>query len=363
VKRSDQCPGVLQPHQAADGAVVRIRVPGGQTTGAGLAHLGRLAQQYGSGLLQLTSRASVQIRGLPAELPTRLVDDLAATGFLPSRTHERVRNIVASPLTGLEGGLADLRPIISGLDQALMGDARLADLPGRFLFVLDDGRGDVSSLNFDIGYRATDSRHGMIMVGGPDRGFPEAADAAVRALVRLAREFLSARSRTGAWHVRELQPFADRFPRLPVAVPDITTIGLGRLGPHASVAAPLGFLEPGQILAVARATEGGPVVITPWRGVLLPDCADRLSELQAAGLVVDQNTMWATVTGCVGSRWCAKGRIDTQRLIRSVADRGVAWPRTHVSGCERRCGAPAGPHRDLVAPTQAELLAVAGSIP
>jgi precorrin-3B synthase len=35
---------------------------------------------------------------------------------------------------------------------------------------------------------------------------------------------------------------------------------------------------------------------------------------------------------------------------------GSPLPRTHISGCERRCGAPTGYYRDLVAPRDAELL-------
>ncbi|SER40155.1 precorrin-3B synthase, partial [Microlunatus flavus] len=62
-RRADRCPGVLRPHEAADGAMVRIRVPGGQTSSGALLALSRLAEAYGSGLLQLTSRGSVQVRG------------------------------------------------------------------------------------------------------------------------------------------------------------------------------------------------------------------------------------------------------------------------------------------------------------
>src|SRR5918998_1809341 len=125
---SDRCPGVLRPHQAADGAMVRIRVPGGQTTGIAVARLGELASAYGNGLLQLTSRGSVQIRGLPEVLPDALADRIAAAGFLPSASHERVRNILASPLTGLHGGQVDLRPVITELDRALQAEPDLARL-------------------------------------------------------------------------------------------------------------------------------------------------------------------------------------------------------------------------------------------
>ena len=90
VTRADRCPGVLRPHLAVDGAVVRIRVPGGQTTGAALGSLSRIAQEFGSGDLQLTSRAGIQLRGLPDPLPAGFVSAVREAGFLPSDTHERV---------------------------------------------------------------------------------------------------------------------------------------------------------------------------------------------------------------------------------------------------------------------------------
>src|SRR5688500_4113225 len=95
---ADRCPGVLRPHGAAAGARVRVRVPCGQTTGTSLAALGRAAERHGRGLLQLSSRASLQVRGLPTPLPEAFEQDVTAAGFLPSASHERVRNVVASPL-------------------------------------------------------------------------------------------------------------------------------------------------------------------------------------------------------------------------------------------------------------------------
>ena len=75
--------------------------------------LSRIAQQFGSGDLQLTSRASMQLRGLPDPVPDSLIRAVREAGFLPSDTHERVRNIVASPLTGISGGLSDVRPLVA----------------------------------------------------------------------------------------------------------------------------------------------------------------------------------------------------------------------------------------------------------
>ena len=53
--------------------------------------------------------------------------------------------------------------MVGELDTALCADPDLAELPGRFLFALDDGRGDVASLAFDLGYRAVDDDQGLLV--------------------------------------------------------------------------------------------------------------------------------------------------------------------------------------------------------
>ncbi len=356
----DRCPGVLRPHQAADGAMVRIRVPGGQTTGPALSRLGEIAGAYGSGLLQLTSRASLQIRGLPESLPSSFERAVAEAGFLPSTTHERVRNIVASPLTGLVGGRADLRAMVIELDQALQADLALAGLSGRFLFGLDDGRGDVAALEPDLSYRAADPDGGHVLVGGTGRGYAVPTGDVVPTLVELALRFQAARQETGVWRVAELPGWADQLPGLVdiPATPEPGPQSLGAVGQHAVVAVPLGFLTPARLAAVSAAASGA-VVVTPWRSLVLADAAAEVGSITTTGLRTDPASVYATVSACVGAPWCAKGRVDTQALVHAAAGVDATWSRTHVSGCERRCGAPTTEHHDLVAPTYDELRAVA----
>ncbi len=335
---TDRCPGVLRPHQAADGAMVRIRIPGGQTTGDALARLGELAAAYGTGLLQLTSRGSVQIRGLPQPLPEDFTEDIVAAGFLPSPSHERVRNVVASPLTGLHGGRADLRTMIADLDLALCAAPELAQLSGRFLFALDDGRGDVITSDFDLGYSARGPNGGTIIFGF--ERVPVGAAEAVPAVIKIAHRLL-------------------REPRAPVPRPISGTpeIPLGTMGAHVGAMVPLGLLTPDQVAVVQRVSRRGPVVVTPWRGLIVPYAADQLAELATAGLVVEHGSPWTRLSACVGAPRCASGRIDTLALADRLARTATTLPRTHLSGCERRCGAPSHDHLDLVAPTEAEAFA------
>ena len=101
-----------------------------------------------------------------------------------------------------------------------------------------------------------------------------------------------------------------------------------------------------------RAASGdGPVVVTPWRGLVLPYAAARLPDLTAAGLVADDASPWTLITACVGAPYCGKARMETLAAARELARRPGSIPlrRTHLSGCERRCGAPNSDHVELVA--------------
>jgi precorrin-3B synthase len=362
VTHADRCPGVLRPHVAQDGAVVRVRVPGGQTTGTALGRLSRIAQEFGNSDLQLTSRASLQIRGLPNPLPSGFIAAVRNTGYLPSETHERVRNIIASPLTGITGGMTDVRSLVARLDAGLCGEPTLANLPSRFLFAVDDGRGDVSGVSFDLGYWAVDHDHGWLLVGGADLGIPVLTGDAVTRLVDLACQFLAASRRSGeVWHVRDLPSWAISLPGVrAIRLPEGTTgPPLGAIAGAASIQVPLALLTPAQAAAV-EAYAAGPVVITPDRGLVLPGAARHLPQLVAAGLVDDPASPWSAISACVGAPSCGKSLINTRVYATALAESGSPLSRTHISGCERRCGAPTVGHQDLVAPQIADLLIVVG---
>ena len=146
---ADRCPGALRLAEAADGYLARIRLPGGLISAGQMRVLARLAGELGDGRAELTSRGNVQLRGLAADAAGPLAEELTLAGLLPSPGHDLVRNVLASPLAGLDGG-PDLTAIVQALDAALCARPRLAELPGRFLFAVDDGRGDVAGLGADV---------------------------------------------------------------------------------------------------------------------------------------------------------------------------------------------------------------------
>ena len=126
-------------------------------SGRALAIIGGAAVAHADGVVQLTSRANLQLRCVATDERGGSLRGAGRRGrarrAAPHPSHDRVRNIVCSPLTGLRGGLADLRPLVHELDERLCATPELARLPGPFLFTLDDGRGDVCSLGGDLGCR------------------------------------------------------------------------------------------------------------------------------------------------------------------------------------------------------------------
>ncbi|WP_193607978.1 nitrite reductase [Nocardioides lijunqiniae] len=270
--RPDLCPGALRPWPADDGALVRLRPPGGLVPAASLRALVSVATTYGDDAVHLTGRANLQLRALPATdgvLEPEVLAAIEATGLLPSRTHELVRNLMASPLTGLVGGRADLRPVVAELDRLLCADPALAGLPGRFLFVLDDGRGDLVTRTSDLGLVALDRSTAQLRVGAGWGPVVPLADAPA-ALVGLAALFQERRGDgpTAAWHIDELaEPLVQARPADPRALVAGEPTAYGRHGGVEHVEVPDGVLVPE--LALALAARGPELVVTPWRGLVV----------------------------------------------------------------------------------------------
>ncbi|MFJ8621753.1 hypothetical protein ACIRD3_02750 [Kitasatospora sp. NPDC093550] len=420
--RADACPGALRLHPADDGALARIRLPGGLLTERQALALAEAAEALGDGQLETTSRGNVQLRGLAAQCGADLAERLRAVGLLPSETHERVRNIVASPAAGLDGTpSADVQSWVRELDARLCASDWAAGLSGKFLFALDDGRGDVAALDADVtliagspsGARgaaadrtSAGDRPAVLRLGRADHGHPVEAGQEVTAVLAAARAFLDALRTSGrkAWHLREvpdllpagpvpLPAFAGAAPVLGV-LPGGLSVGLrfGRASAAqwralvaasgaataATTAAATTAMTAAPGSAAVGATTGG-LRLTPWRGVVLPGAsADRLPALAEAGFRTGPGSPWERATACTGLPGCAKSladvRADAARALDAAAGAlagvsaeapgGVpgALP-VHWSGCERRCGHPAGRWVDVLATGHGYRVTVNGPAP
>ncbi|MFC7491867.1 MULTISPECIES: cobalamin biosynthesis protein CobG [unclassified Knoellia] len=340
----DRCPGLLRPFVADDGALVRLRMPGGRVAVSVLREVVEIAAAHGAPVVQVTSRGNLQLRALPNPLPLAVIEAVEATGLLPSASHERVRNILAAPLA------RDLDPLVASFDAALRAEPRLAQLPGRFLFAISDASASVLSERWDVAYQQTSERSGTLYAGRLGR---EVAPAhAVRAMVDVALRFVET-APDGAWNVCDLPSDSPVFEGLePSTAVAAAPLVPGVVGTDLVAGVPLGMLTLQHVEALAEAADE--VVITPWRSLVVPSGAARVESLRSAGLVTEPEGPWARISACVGAPSCRRTTVPTLDLARSAAEtvasrRLTATQDVHVVGCERRCGTGAS-DRVLVAP-------------
>lgn len=359
VRDDDACPGALQVHRAADGALIRVRLPGGAITAAQLTALAQAADHFASPAMELTSRGNLQIRAITDT--GAVAQAVADAGLLPSPTHERVRNIVASPLSGRSGGRADIRPQVAELDVALCESPELAALPGRFLFALDDGRGDVAGLRPDVGVYAVDADDFAVILAGRDSGVRIPAAATVATLLSVARRFVEIRGT--AWRVSELDDpsvlldGAGAGLRYPAAGPPDQFPGSLRPSPPVGwipqddgkvslgAVVPLGVLR-ARVAEYLAAIEA-PVLITPWRSVLVCDLDEGVADtalrvLAPLGLVFDEHSPWLRLSACTGRPGCDKSLSDVRADAAAALGDGAPGIHRHFVGCPRACGSPPG---------------------
>jgi precorrin-3B synthase len=340
---NDRCPGVLRLHEAADGGLARVRLPGGRINARGLRGIADAAE-LGNGVIELTSRASLQVRGLPPEASEQCAAILAAAGLLPSTTHERARNILASPVAGRHPqSLASTDDLVAELDRAICAAAELSGLSGRFLFAVDDGSGLIGSHVPDVALVASAADTFAILETG------------VVSTRRVRRADVTDRALTAAHALMragppELAAVARRFGE-PVG------LGLGRLaqtdGRVALTMLPcLGRLGVPTVHGLAQLVDEHrtDVRCSVQRTLTLPDLDAGAVEvvegaLRALGLVDDPASGWHGLSACSGLGACVRAGHDVRaEAVGRAGERCADDPLEHWAACDRRCGRPSGPH-------------------
>ena len=168
------CPGALRPMESGDGLLVRIRITGGILKAEHAQVIAASAMRYGNGLIDLSGRANIQIRGVSGSQWPHLIADLSRHGLLDDDAEaEAVRNVIASPLAGLDpSAWLDIRALVKTLEHRLVSDRTLHALPGKFGFLVDDGgQFSLGDQNADIAFEAIQemgATHFLVRVGQDD---------------------------------------------------------------------------------------------------------------------------------------------------------------------------------------------------
>ena len=321
------CPGALRPMMSGDGLVVRIRPRMAELSPVQAQGLARAALTHGNGVIDLTARANVQLRGIRPAAHLALLDDLAALDLLdPSEAEERHRNLTLSPFW--QGPVwHDMARVVTRI---LTAPAHAA-LPAKFGVALD------IALPMVLQATSADIRVEHHVAGWlvrPD-GFQTGAQAATltqveAAIARLIQWFLArmttGRGRMAALAGQNLPPGFDT-PMTPAPfAPKPGPVPLGHL-----VGTEFGQMRAETLMEIAKC----PIRITPWRMILILGPVPAIDSLITA-----PSDPRLRVTACTGAPDCPQGLQPTRDLARALAGQVPPGQHLHVSGCAKGCAHP-----------------------
>lgn len=314
------CPNAWTPMAAGDGLLLRVRPPLARLTRARILAMCNVARRHGNGLLDLTNRAAIQIRGVGADYEDAL-GDLVAAGLV-DRDPMREGGPAVLVAPNWRAGDDTHRIATALLDR--IGD--LPPLPAKVGIAIDAGAtsmlGDTPS-DFRIERGTTGAL--ILRADGHATGVAVPVGGELAAIMALAE-----------WFVASGGAEAGRMARHHVPLPSWVTGDVApatspdrlRPGPHplgAAIGLPFGRIDATQLGELVADDRVQGVRITPWR-IAIVESAANAPPADLRLLLVD---------ACVGAPACPQGSVPTRALAEALAP--LVAGSLHVSGCAKGC--------------------------
>ena len=363
------CPSLLAPMLSGDGLLVRVKPRAATLTADQAACVAAGAGRYGNGIVELTNRGHLQLRGLAAAGVENFAGEMARIGLAAAEPGaEAVRNVLADPL-GPDDPRAgfDSHRLAHRLSAMLEDDPALHALPHKFGLLVDAGTAlPLASWRADIMLRAAGTGIAISLDGGdralrlPADAAEDAAEDAVRRLLaaflawmaernsptRRMRAMVAARGADAVFDAAGLPSEAEAPCGPPPSRP---TAGFAPQAGVFQAGAPFGAIEAAALSAlagIARRFADGTIRFAPWKAAVLcgvsPERADAIRDAAAeAGFVVEPDDPRQRIVACAGRPRCASAHADTRADAALLAAMGaVPAGLLHLSGCAKGCAHP-----------------------
>lgn len=321
------CPDAWRPMMAGDGLLVRVKPRLGRLTPAQAAGLAEAALACGSGSLDVTRRANLQIRGVSEATWPGLLDRLLALGLIDADgADESSRNILVSP-EWTPGD--DTHRIAAALHERL---GELPALPGKVGFVIDAGAAPL--LSGEPGdFRIDRGSQGALLLRAEGRavGVGLRHGAEVQALLDLAQWFAESGGIAAGRMVRHAAPLPDWASGSAQPAPPKTALAPGKHELGTAYGLPFGRLKAQTLIQLAQTPGVMGIRTTPWRILV----AEGGAPGEVDGLSINPHEPLLRVDACPGMPECPQSSVETRTLARRLAPHVAG--RLHVSGCAKGC--------------------------
>lgn len=390
--------GLFYVAPAQDSFMCRLRFYGGLLSSDQMRSTARIADKFGGGFTDATTRGNLQIREIKAGDATDFLESLQEAGLVSRGSGaDNIRNVTGSATAGIDPNeLYDTRELSRQMHHTILNNREMYGLPRKFNIAFDGG-GAISSLEDtnDIGFSAVRVSEGKavpegiyfrVAFGGITGHKDFAIDEGVMlqpqdcvqfacAVVRLFVKFGNRTDRKKArlkyllddWgHARfveeSLKEWGGQAFHLPLSQCE-TRPAIdkgGHIGWHAQkqddlnylgVVLPVGRITTEQMRGLARVSDefgSGDLRLTVWQNLLICDVpSHKKSEVEAAilalGLEVRASGVRSGLIACTGSAGCKYANADTKRNALEIAgylDEKIAIDQPiniHLTGCPNSC--------------------------
>lgn len=340
--RRGACPSLDAPMQTGDGLLARIRIAGGRIDPVRLEQLAVVCGTYGNGVMEITARGNLQVRGLVEAAVVPFARDVrqiieVETGLV----------VQVPPLAGddpLE--FVDPRPLAASI-KAFSGP--LSSRLGPKVAVIVDGNGQIGleALNADLRLLAVGPDLWLLSAGTRLLGTTsQPLDCARIILTALADLGLQARA-NDLDIPNLLAALGNRIAAsAPVYQPITPTIGSFKLtrGTATGLGLPFGTIPWQSVGALADGAWRFGISefrLAPGHG-LLAMRADTalLDEAPTIGFITYPQDPLTRISACIGSEGCASGHIPARAVAARLARSLPPGSNLHVSGCSKGCAHP-----------------------
>lgn len=361
----EACPSLVAPMATGDGLIARLLPADGELTVAALAAIAAAAARCGNGVVEVTQRGSLQVRGLSAATAADLEHAVHAAGASPPARPP----VHVGPLAGHDPAeIADPRPLAAMLRMRLAAAVTAAS-PAKLAIVVDGG-GDLGldGLSADLRLVAVRTDGATAWRLETDDG-PISPPLATAEAVAAAGDFVAGLDRS-----RRRRP----RPRVPVApVGVLLPVGWGGDAIAVGVVVPYGFTDAGLLSALATAAgqAGAETVrLAPGHGLVFVGTGAGMARDSRDGAGASGRSVSGGVTDAsspAGDRAPQSCGFSPAVLLAAAANLGFIArrndPRLALSVCAGApaCGsgeAPTRPLADAVVAAAAPLIAAGGSV-
>ncbi len=393
--------GMFYVSPAQNSFMCRMRIPGGVLRGYQLRGIAEIASRCGGGYIDVTTRANLQLRKIPAHMPMEVLYGLRDLDITCQGSGaDNIRNCTASPLSGIDDSeLIETIPLAKRMHHFILANRDLYGLPRKFNIAFEGG-GRIGSLDDtnDIGFRAvsvTESQtseelpagvYFQLTLGGITghkdfaryTGVLLRGDECVEVAGAIVRVFVQSGDRTDR-HKARLKYVLDAwgFDRFIAAVEkelgrSLTKVQSSRFTVHqhedrlahvgvhrqkqsdmhyVGVVLSVGRMSSEQASAIADIADRygkGEVRLTVWQNLVIPHIASRdlsvvQEKLEAVRLSCDASSFRAGLVACTGIAGCKYAAADTKRHATMIAEHlesrfTLNQPiNIHLTGCHHSC--------------------------